>query len=383
MKLDKEQTIPVNGYIIKNLVCQTSTFKVCDAIDTKGNSFVLKIIPADIKVNLLKEEHVVESFVHNDKLFIVYAENNFAKEGPDYFSYYMDQSTKILSSSSSSASVRNEKDQIPSILTNKNYNNMTSAGTGIVSPLLDNENNENNNNNNNNNTTHLCFDDISMISHLKKKKMFGNITNNCSKRLRTPIPKDCNFILPSTPESNISISEEEEEEESGSESDSECDSIDSFDDDDDDNDDDDNDEDSEIVTLINNKLEQSISNGLIPILKAHHDNNNISNMIPTNNFSNNNTSPIHKTEPNYVSQPSHIHIQCPLTRIIHSKHTTIRKTPIPREMLHNNNNNNDTSFQFTQDKIRTDTSCGGPFKLEMVKSSMLRRRSSTKCQFST
>ncbi|SMN19091.1 similar to Saccharomyces cerevisiae YPR005C HAL1 Cytoplasmic protein involved in halotolerance [Maudiozyma saulgeensis] len=361
MKLDKEPTIPVNGYIIKNLVCQTSTFKVCDAIDINGNSFVLKIIPADIKVNLLKEEHVIESFVHNDKLFIVYAENNFAKEGQDYFSYYMDESSSSLS-----------------IDNNNNNNNLTSAGTGIISPLLDNEKK-----NTTSTTTRLCFDDISMISHLKKKKMFGNISNSCSNRLRTPIPKNCNFILPGTPESDISLSEEE--------TDSECDSNDSFDDDDDEDDEEEEEEEDgdgddiiEVVTPINKKLDESVNNELIPILKSHSDDDEISNMISTDNFSNNNTSPIHKKEPNYVSQPSHIHIQCPLTRIIHSKHTTIRKTPIPREMLLNNNNNNDdTSFQFKQNKTRTNTSCGEPFKLEMVKSSMLRRRSSTKCQFST
>ncbi|KAG0658438.1 blue light receptor [Maudiozyma exigua] len=366
MELDKDNTMIINGYIIKNLVCQTNTFKLCDAIDSNGNSFVLKIIPADIKVNLLKEEHIIESFVHNDELFINITTNGM-------------------------------KDiNVKSILNN---NNLINAGvnksTNVKFCSSNNHNNNNNNSNSNINNTNV--NNINMLSidlkngnYLEKKIGFNN-----KRIIRTPIPKNCNtnFDFPGTPESNISLTEDSE-----SESDSECDSEESFDDDEDENmSNEDSDIEHEVITPVNKKLDEmnNTHHNLIPILKVHDSadlsENHIKNVTP-------------ETSPNYVHQPSHIHIQCPLMKLIHPKHTEIRKTPIPREMLRLNQNHttnpfNNSSLQneISDAILSTDSSnnsdnynmtttnkhCNEPFKLQMVKSSMLRRRSSTKCQSST
>ena len=398
MKLDKDNTTTINGYIIKNLVCQTSTFRLCDAIDSNGNSFVLKIIPADIKVNLLKEEHVIESFVHNDKLFIVYAENNFAKEGNDYFSYYMSNNNNNNNTTCNSIEDKNVKSILNNntITTNNNNNNNSiNAGvnkfTNIKFCSSSNNNNNNNNNTNVNNIDKLSID-LKNGNYLEKKIGFNN-----KKIIRTPIPKNCNinFNFPGTPESNVSFSEDSE---SDSESDSECDSNESFDDEDEDDhmSDEDSDIEHEIITPINKNLDENNNNSqnLIPILKIRDSNlkeDHIKRITP-------------KTSPNYVHQPSHIHIQCPLMKLMHPKHTEIRKTPIPREMLKLNQNHSINLFSnssleneiasglFSSDSSSNNDNynittankqSGEPFKLEMVKSSMLRRRSSTKCQSST
>ncbi|GMM54615.1 hypothetical protein DAKH74_012310 [Maudiozyma humilis] len=355
MQIDQELPV-VNGYIIKNIVCKTASFKVCDAVDSKGNSVVLKVVPSDVKIDLVKEQHVVESFVHNGKMFIVYAENNFASEGPDYFSYYMDVPLPQEDETTT--------DNIPSIMKhNSDINNAEPpAAAG----------------------QHLKFGNMAKATHARNNNSSIG-WGSCSKRMRTPIPKGCNgHMLPRTPDSytssNLDDSEEDDDdddddsEEVGTEFDSDSNS---------DSNSDSEDEDEEIVTPINRSEDASqvttTADGIIPILKQHE-----SGVVEANN---------------YTSQAPHIHIQCPVTRILHNRHTAIRKTPVPREMLMNHNHTEPeepkrqrhmlgvevtpdlTTVNNSLTATPTNHSCPeGTFKLEMVKSSMLRRRSSSKCQ---
>lgn len=374
MQFNQQHTV-VNGYIIKNIVCKTATFKVCDAVDSKGNSVVLKVVPSDVKIDLVKEQHVVESFVHNGKMFIVYAENNFANEGPDYFSYYMD-----MDEQSQPQQQQQPIDNIPSIMkhaSNININFNSDAELPAAAGQ------------------HLKFGNMAKATHAhnnNNKLGWGS----CSNRMRTPIPKGCTGnMLPRTPDSytssKFSDSEEDEDDDDDDDDDDDESEEDNSDFDSDSNSDSDE-EDEEIVTPINRSEDASqiatAADGIVPILKPHD-----SGALEANN---------------YTSQAPHIHIQCPVTRILHSRHINIRKTPVPREMLMNkghtepeepkrqrhmlgteitpdfpissSNSNSSSNNSLSPSATNHSFPGGSPFKLEMVKSSMLRRRSSTKCQ---
>lgn len=350
MNLDKNFNQTVHGYLIKNLVCQTSTFKVCDAIDKNGNSFVLKIfsLTEDMKVNLIKEEHIIESFVHNDKLFIVYAENNFEREGKDYFSYYMENNSN---------NKKNQKE-------NKHYNCQN------LKPIILNDLRKQNDSIiiSSDYDQHLKFSDLKKAKHLRN---FG--LNSCANRLRTPIPKECTSAPPGTPDSFQSVSDDDDSDDSDENSEGGYDN--------DYDSDDASEEDSDIEMSLSTMHENEKDYNLIPILKV---NNSISNTDTRNLNSNSNSNNTNSV--NYTSRDPHIHIECPLIRIMHSKHLDIRKTPMPREMCEDNNSRlqkHDFLIDHNNKEQQENKSCGDIFNLQMLKSSMLRRRSSSKCEFST
>ncbi|EJS41310.1 hal1p [Saccharomyces arboricola H-6] len=76
----------LHDYTLKNLMYENNCCKFYDAVDENNTSYVLKFIPSDTK---LDEDTLpfIDCFQVRDGAFLVYASNNFAEEGPDYFTY--------------------------------------------------------------------------------------------------------------------------------------------------------------------------------------------------------------------------------------------------------------------------------------------------------
>ncbi|CAI4053373.1 hypothetical protein N7582_005707 [Saccharomyces uvarum] len=76
----------LHDYTLKNLMYENNFCKFYDAVDEKDTSYVLKFIPS----NMHSDEDpfpFIDCFQVEEGIFFVYASNNFAKEGPDYFTY--------------------------------------------------------------------------------------------------------------------------------------------------------------------------------------------------------------------------------------------------------------------------------------------------------
>lgn len=99
------KALGLHDYTLKNLMYENNFCKFYDAVDENDTSYVLKFIPS----NTQSDEDpfpFIDCFQVEEGIFFVYASNNFAKEGPDYFTYG--------SSSSSCSSSSEENISIPS-----------------------------------------------------------------------------------------------------------------------------------------------------------------------------------------------------------------------------------------------------------------------------
>ncbi|EHM99780.1 Hal1p [Saccharomyces cerevisiae x Saccharomyces kudriavzevii VIN7] len=76
----------LHDYTLKNLMYENNCCKFYDAVDENNTSYVLKFIPSDLNSD---EDTLpyIDYFQVKGGVFLVYASNNFAKEGSDYFTY--------------------------------------------------------------------------------------------------------------------------------------------------------------------------------------------------------------------------------------------------------------------------------------------------------
>ena len=91
---DSLKDLGSHDYTLKNLMYENHCCKFYDAVDENNTSYVLKFIPSDMTLDgdILP---FIDYFQVKQGLFLVYASNNFAKEGTDYFTYSGSSEKKV------------------------------------------------------------------------------------------------------------------------------------------------------------------------------------------------------------------------------------------------------------------------------------------------
>ena len=337
----------VNGYVIKRKICASELYSIYEAVDKSGRTFIIKAIPEtaqDLSYLSSPESQSLGSFYCDGHYFLLYPAQDYRSEGSCYFSYkperveHADRDGRVTDGSEVSA---DGVAQPKSILSG----HCSPGGISIHSDTAQGQ---------------LSFGELPKRKLTCSSDGSGESLKKCPGRVRTPAPKVLRLARPNTPESfNSAVSNiySDSDEDSESNSDIPCSSesesaysdfeSEEEDEDDEERDDDDNDNQESIIS----ELEAGAGSSCVfftasrdtPVLKSC-----LVSGIPS-------------------GVPSHIQIDCPVSRFLEVKHRTIRRTPAPLGVT---SPTEGCATDFS--KNRSQFSCNFPLKI--MRGSVLRRR---------
>ena len=342
----------VNGYVIKRKICASELYSVYEAVDKSNRTFIVKAIPEtaqDLSYLSSPESQSLGSFYCDGSYFLLYPAQDYRSEGSCYFSYkpvsveHADRGGRVTGGSDASG---DGVAQPKSILSGY------SSPGGIPT------------------YSHTSQGQL-LFGELPKRKLTCSSDGSeespkkCPGRVRTPAPKVLRLARPNTPESfDSAVSNLYSDSEGFADSDEDCES----------------DPDIPGSSELESAYSDSESEEEEEEEEGERDDNNSQVSIISELdagagsscgfFTVSHNTPVLKSclvsgIPSGV--PSHIQIDCPVSRFLGVKHRTIRRTPAPLGVA---SPTEGCAADFS--KNRSQLSCDFPLKI--MRGSVLRRR---------